>query len=421
MGIIPAILMAIALQPSDAPRDTKPPVLPGEVRTALEKNAKSFDNLLISGARSQRMLAPAETVLKAIDTREPESTFTQSVRFELRFQGAKFRESLRYPQGKYHSGNDVWEKSFDGTRFFSADHDPQEKVNPGTLIITTPALDEAEVKLQQTEPWTQCFLWYLLEAGFSGPTRGDKMGRPVESLVLARAAAGEVVSVKGVGQESEKLLEVTIEYPEPWESRRTNPVEKDPKYVNLLNGTDKYQMRIERERRQLAGQRRLCRFLLDGGKGYAVREEWESRKETGALMFHTKNSDFVQAEPGGAWLPRLCEVDSCAYYTAPLYASPKPLYQTIIQVEKLERTTFVENDFRLWYPAPGLLVEDYTNPKSTIQNPHMYRVVSSTDALDITSGRSFFASNRMILVVLLNVLMAGILGVFVYVRARRKA
>lgn len=42
MVITPIILMALVMQPSDAPRDTRPPVLPGKVRAALEKNAMSF-------------------------------------------------------------------------------------------------------------------------------------------------------------------------------------------------------------------------------------------------------------------------------------------------------------------------------------------------------------------------------------------
>lgn len=416
MGIIPAILMAVALQPSDAPRDTSPPVLPGEVRAALEKNARSFDNLLISGARSQRLLAPAETVFKTFDIRETEGEFTQRTRFELRFQGAKYRESLHFPPGRTYSGTVVWESSFDGTKFYSGNHDPKQQVNPGSVVITTPELDEAEVKLRQTAPWIQGLLWYLFEAGFSGPTQGDRMGRPVESLILTRAAAGELVSVKEAG----KLLEVTVEYAEPWESRKTNPVEKDPKYMHLLEGTDKYQMRIERDRRQLVGHRRLCRFLLDGEKGYAVRERRESRKATGAVMFHTKNSDFVQVEPGGAWLPRLCEVDSYAYQKMPLYVSPKPLYVTVIQVEKFERTPFSEDAFRIWYDSPGILVQDYTNPKATVEKPIMYRAVSPTDALAASRGDSFFLRRRT-WIILVNVLMAGILVAFVYVRSRRKA
>ena len=202
-------------------------------------------------------------------------------------------------------------------------------------------------------------------------------------------------------------------------STRTDPVEQDPKFLRLLGGTDKLQMRIERERRQLVGQRRLCRFLLDGGMGHAVREKWESRMETGALMFHTKNSDFEQVEPGGAWLPRHCEVESYAYHTAPLYTSPKPLYATVIHVEKFERTPFSEDAFRLWYDSPGLSVQDYTNAKSNVTNPLMYKVMSPADALDASSGGSFLVRKRTWFV-LLNILMAGILGTVVYARSRRK-
>ena len=420
MAIISIILMALATQPSDVEHDTSPPTIPEEIRTALENNAKIFSNIYISGARGQRMLESAGTVLKTFGSPESEADFTQRIQFELRFQDAKYRESLRYPPGRYHSGNDIQENSFDGTKFFKGRYDPLNERAPGSLIITTPALSGAERKLRKTiSSWVYCDLWYLIEAGFKGPTQEAEMGRRVRSLVLARADAGEVISVKRVGQNAEQLLEIVIEYPEPWQSNMPDPIETDPTLISFMDGTDQLQMRIERQRRELVGKRRLCRFLLDGRMGYSVRERWESRKESGSLMFHTRNSDFVQIETGGAWLPKRCDVKCYAYLISPLYTSPKPLYETFIQVEKLELRQFGQNELSLWYGAPGLIVQDYTHPRSTVLNPHIYTVTSSMDDLSNRLGNPSYLS-RGALIILINVIMIFIILLVIYIRSRRK-
>ncbi len=130
-------------------------------------------------------------------------------------------------------------------------------------------------------------------------------------------------------------------------------------------------------------------------------------------MFHTRNSDFVQAEPDSAWLPKHCVVECYAYITAPLYTSSKPLYETDIQVENIERRSFDQDDFRLWYGTPGVRVQDYTDPKATVLDPHQYLVPSSADALGKRPSRGT-------LIILINALMAGIILCIIYLRYRRK-
>jgi hypothetical protein len=392
-----------------APSRADAPALPDDVRAALETNARSLDGLAIAGTRSRRMLAPAAKALAALGTGESESDFTQRVKFELRLQGTKIHESFRYPPSAYQSGNGVDERSYDGTKYFTGTLDNSKPVTPGTLMIQRAAGMESR--------GMDFELWYLFEAGFSGPVRGSEMGRPIQSLVLARAAAGRIESVKDVGKDGQKRLEVVVAYPEPWASRATAPVEKDDFIQNFRGETKQLQARIERERRQLWGQRRLCRFLLDGGIGYAVREKWESRADGGAVMFHTTNSDFQQVEPGGVWLPRRCEVVSHVYETAPRYTSPEPLYATDIQVEKLERTTFSDEQFRIWYGRPGARVSDYTHPKATPTRPYSYVIASPLEDPDASQAMS----HRWLFVIALNALMTGILASALYVRSRRRA
>ena len=419
MKITRVILFVLVILSPTASR-AQSPALPDDVRSALEKNARSLADLEISGTRSRRMLAPAEAALRTMGTLESEPSFTQRVRFELQLQGAKLHESYRYPPSQFHSGKDVEDRSYDGTKHFNGGFDPSRPEKPGVITIKTRTIIEAEDRTKAILG-TVFELWYLSEAGFNGPTYASELGRPIESLVLARAAAGRIESVKDVGRDGRKLLEVVIEYPEPWASRSTAPIEKDRFIQNLRGNSRQLQERIERERRQQAGQRRVCRFLLDGEMGYAVREEWESRAKGGAVMFHTKNSDFQQLEPGGAWLPRVCEVTSHAYETAPRYTSPEPMYVTDIRVEKLERKPLGDEQFRVWYNHPGIKVIDWTDPKATLDRPRSYQVASPLEDSDTSHAGFLGARRRWLFVIVLNGLMAAILVLVLYVRSRRLA
>ena len=158
--------------------------------------------------------------------------------------------------------------------------------------------------------------WYLRETGFSGPKTLASLGQTVVSTVLNAADQQKIVSVSEVASGSQTFLKVIIEQPEPWQSAETFDIETHQPFVELLNGTDILQMRMERERRQLAGKNRVIRLWLNSAHGYAVEEKWESRKETGETMFHTKNSDFVQVTPDGVWMPKRCVVESHAYSEA---------------------------------------------------------------------------------------------------------
>jgi hypothetical protein len=388
--------------------------LPQEVRAALQKNARALTDLTIAGTYSRRMLAPAGKALAALGTLESEAEFTQPIKFELRLQGAKIYESIRSSRTKYQSEDQLDEICYDGTKYYSGSVDASGPDKPALLIITAPAILQEEDRTRTPE--APFLLWYLVEAGFSGPDHAGELGRSIESLVLARSAHGRIESVKAVGQESQKLVEVVVAYPEPWASSATIPIENDDSIQKYVGDSKKLQVRMERERRQLRGQKRLDRFLLDGALGYAVREKWESRAASGAVLFHTTNSDFQQVEPGGVWLPRRCEVVSHAYATAPVYTSPKPLYATEIQIEKIERTTLSDEQFRLWYDRPGARVTDHTHSRATAGRPYNYIVPASLEGVAKAGS-----SKRALIIIIANGLLAAILVWVVYARSRRGA
>src|SRR5690242_8835939 len=99
MLTIMVVTAAVGMAELSEGDDGRLAMLPSEVRTALELNAKVFSNLLICGTRSRQLLAPPEVVREKFGTRESETEFTQTVTFELRFRDEKFRESLRHPPG----------------------------------------------------------------------------------------------------------------------------------------------------------------------------------------------------------------------------------------------------------------------------------------------------------------------------------
>ncbi|HAH48784.1 hypothetical protein [Gimesia sp.] len=394
--------LAIASSRGD---DSSPPKLPSDARASLEKNAALFSNVLITGEIHRRPLVPVETVLKKFDTSESEADFTKTLHFELRFQGPLFRESTKHPAGKSYTRDLLHEISFDGTQYRIGYKELKEPAS-SSISIYTPGIAAEYGKLHdRANSLARMEFWYLRETGFSGPKTLDSLGQAVVSTVLNAADQQKLVSVSEVASGGETFLEVIIEQPEPWQSAETFDIETHQPFVELLNGTDILQMRLERERRQLAGKDRVIRFWLNRAHGYAVEEKWESRKETGETLFHTKNSDFVQVTPDGVWMPKRCVVESHAYYTAPLFISPDPLYETVIQMDQCVPGNFEEDQFRIWYDIPGVEVADWTSPKATLKKAERYTVPASIDDL---AGKS---SGQWRWLVILNILfIAGWLG-----------
>ena len=402
-----ALLMIISIHPAASRADDSE--LPQQVQSALQLNARAMTDLTISGIYKRQILDPAGNVLAKLGTLESEEEFTRPTEFELRLQGAKIYESVRYPINKDRSEYQLDELSFDGTKYFSGSVNPRAPNQQTLLRITGPAnIQEEDRKRSEREMLFQ--LWYLNEAGFGGPEHAGELGRSIESLVLERSAYGRIESVKIVGQENQKLVEVVVSYPEPWASSATIPIESDESIQRFVGDSKKLQVRIERERRHLRGQKRINRYLLDSVLGYAVREKWESRA-TGAVLFHTTNSEFHQIEAGGVWLPHRCKVASYAYSTAPEYTSPEPLYSTEFQITKIQQSTLPDEQFRLWYGHPGDRVTDFTHASATPSRPYNYIVPASLES-------GLVGSKKVIWIILFNLLLAMILVLVVYSRSR---
>lgn len=385
-------------------------------KQALESNARSMDDLYIKGSKKARFLEPASGVLASLKTLESEQEFTERVEFEIRLKRDLLREKLRYPAGKFKTGNGFDERSYDGSRYFGGSCDPSTPNNPGTLIVRSPSVLKSQQNDRASEEKVFEF-WYLLEAGFAAPLIGSDLGDPIRSLPLKRSSSGRIESCREVDRGGKKLIEVTVEYPEPWMSRRTTPIEIDPFLRGLKGKSKELQVGIEKQRRQLADRSRFCRFVLDPALELAVVEKWEMRARDGEVMFHTVNSNFMHVDAEGPWLPKACEVTSYSYETSPLYISAKPLYATRIEVDAIERRPASTEDFRVWFDLPGITVADYTNPGATINEPRTFNVPTTGTDLEKLSGGS--SRRRTLLIVILNVAIAVAVVAAIYARTRK--
>ncbi len=388
--------------------------LPAGARTALEQNSSLFSNVLITGAKSRRVIGAVEAMLKKINTRESAASFTNKLDFELRFQGLKFRESIEYPPSKASTRDVIYEASYNGNKFYHGCKRLKD-LGSSSVEIFTPSIAAAIGNSYSTENYLASMeFWYLHETGFTGPLTISELGQPVTSTILKAARQGQIASIDEVNDGGKSMLEVNIEVPEPWQSLATYDIETHEPFLRLLDGTGALQMQIERERRELAGKRRVIRFWLNTALGYAVEHKWELRKETGETISHTANSDFVLVDSGGVWMPKRCVVASHSYKTSPLLISTKPLFETVIQMDQCKPAHFDGEEFRIWYDAPGALVSDYTSPKATLEMPDTYRVPSTID--DLPGKR--WGTKRWLIV--LNVLfLAGWLGWWYYSRSAK--
>jgi len=395
-----------------------PPRLPPKVQAALKKNASLFSNVLITGERSRRLLVPEEEALKTLQTLEPEAEFTQRLRFELRFLGPQFRESIEYLPGETSLHDMVLESSYDGETFRLGFKYLTDL--PSSSVHIYDPVKAAEYARKHDEPrmFNKMEFWYLFETGFAGPQTISELGQPVESMILSAADRQQLVSVSEGAQGNDNIVEVVIEQAEPWQSLETFDIESHEEYRSLTGESAQFQMRIERERRQLAGKHRLIRMRLNKEIGYAVEEIWVSRKETGAVMFHTKNSDFLQIGSDGVWMPKRCAVESHAYWTSPLFISTEPLYETRIQMDQCQQGDFAKEELSVWYDTPGVTVSDWSKTKSVLDDPETHQVSEVID--EAPEDKTYFGLDRMVWLIILNTLLVVGFLVWWFLRTRKK-
>lgn len=397
--MISTIIILCVVSMNNGNSDQQTVVLPSKVIDALRSNAKHLSGLHIRGQYQNNILGNPQETLKQLGTLESEAEFTQKVSFDLRLDRDRIHEEIRYPPGEYHSPDSVEHNSYDSEKYYSGSVHPTGANSGGLLMIHT------HKTLKEKEFSGKLFkLWYLQTAGFEGSQNASELGEPLRSLVLYRISQGTLLSA-GVGQfNGREVFELTIRYPDPWMSTSHSNIENDPKFTSLIDAKSiNLQKQIERDRRTLARDNRICRFVLDLTMNYAVINIRESREKSGELLFNTSNSDFRDLG-NGLWLPLKCEVASYAYYTRPTFSSKTPAYVTKIMIEITDRMDFSDKDFQVWFDLPGVNVDDYTHEKASYRKPFSYRVPGSIEKFKRSNGylrTILIGLNVFILVVLL--------------------
>jgi hypothetical protein len=246
-------------------------------------------------------------------------------------------------------------------------------------------------------------------AGFAGPVRGYELGTPIRSIVLERLDSGSLVSYRMTGNEQQRLVEVVLRYPDPWTRPRRPSLESDVGEVPLKPESAERMLHMQKHREDLEGTMRECRFVLDPGMNFAVREisEW---REPNHMMFRTTCRDFERVEGANLWLPMRCDVESSANALRPLYVAPRPIYATSVRLTGITRQKFPVDAFRIWYNTPGVTVSDWTRGRGPDGGPLEYIVPVSGDRLGDVPPALFsrwwiVAANVLLFFIIMSVLI----------------
>ncbi len=178
-------------------------------------------------------------------------------------------------------------------------------------------------------------------------------------------------------------------------------------------------------------------FYLDPERSYMIRR-LEVRDGVGKLLLCSDCTEFEQLRGRPLWMPRLCRVEEYTVaetqrkeISIPAIFS-SPLYVNLMRVNAFDTQPWPDDRFRLKYATPGVYVNDASFPEITGKDGIFYQIPANPQRLDevIAVRRAFYQAwrnaekksrpLRVLLLVLNGVALAG-LGVYFFVRRRKKA
>jgi hypothetical protein len=352
--------------------------LPATIQHVLTENAAKLNGLELTWYQSRRPLKEIATVLSELRTQESEQEFTLRRESTVKIESTRLFECFRNQEGTNSFASASDKRTFDGEKYYVGSLYPTDRGNPGLFAIKFPQqITKDETKRPQK---TSLFEFkYLSEIGFQLPTRSLLVGQKPTSTILELIKHGKLLSF-GTSKDR-NLFEVLVEYPDQWAIDETINVADDPLLQALRPGSREIQLRIAKERQQLAGKTRTSRFLLDPALNYAIKETFVLRD--GKTLFHTTCDKFIDV---GAelMLPRSCRVLSHTYETRPAYTAEEPLYETVFELGNAVHRTFKPADFQFSFDTPGVYVSDYTLEGATSDRPINYVMPASQDELERT-------------------------------------
>ncbi len=281
------------------------PEIPGEVSTALQKNADAIRTLSVTWKLQYRTDLPKQEAVER--GAFPEGwDFFEPTHVDLYRDGAKFSsQRLVWRKNAGRRKQMMYYYKFDGHDYYAINEDP----GGFPTVAVRP--------LEKQGGIVSCEMEYIDRCGFYH----FETPAPDQSLVLVHLGRGlpvtkaEIVSRDG---DSDFLIE-------------------------------------------LVGQKRTFRFFLDPARGYALRM-YEEMNAKGKRLRRTVNADFVAFQEPESWLPRRSDT---VWHTWPSMGSKRseePLVYEELVVKDLSLTAVSGEVFTYGMQEPGLMVADARLP-----------------------------------------------------------
>jgi len=399
------IITCALLQQPDA--NSSEAAIPETVRTTLERNATQLNGLEFELRVERKMRIEAQALPKELQFLSDKAYLEHFLAPEVnlvRIDGKRF--FLRSTQGP--KGDQIGERTSNGLMLYSG-RPPAENTES---LLTIDNVDRALADEARTGFPTKHFYWnYFDDAGYHLPEFPKEIGQLPQALVLFLAEQGRVIS--WLENKATGFHEVVIEAPDPWSQLKLTPQQIKDGVAHLLGESKKIQEEILQRlvARSTSDPMRRYRLTLDPASGFAVREKWEETVR-GEALSHAICSDLFQVDGRELWIPRSMQIEIFACEQDPSYVSATPLYSVSATMNRAQAKTFSDQDFDLWYDAPGGSVFDYTAEKAAVDNPVHYRVPADAATLARASQGGWLGLSRTRWLILVNVVIFGAIAFF---------
>lgn len=389
MRVIISCLIAVLAGPS-----VRGVELPMEMRAAFEANAASLSPLEVTWKCVKSSPVGQTEFLKTvkypayagIDLFAPMSlVYRQQGDMQYqRFEGKITRTIPKVPTAKVDAVPYGVEKAFSRGRAYNGDSEkPTLAARKQPVLVIdrhdNPKMSKPDVEMFKSQ--------YLRAAGYWTPQYFNELGRPTASTVLHLLESGaKLVSVRSRSFDSGDFVELVID-----------------------------------------DSRKVLTIVCDPAKGYALRRQVDTFKETGGTASVVECDDFVKLKEPSFWLPRRCQIKHYTWHSIEPKCTREPLFVETLTVETFKTSTMPDEDFIVKYATPGSQVYDSTVPEAISSKNGIisYEIGANfgelDSAIDQAAGRLQSGPSTRAWLILANVLAVVILISALLWRRRRAA
>jgi len=354
----------------------------------------AFESKLRSGAELRgyyqcRPIGDIQTCLKQIHALFDAEEFQSKLSFECRLFEHRFLERLSYSETKFFKPGNRIDNSFDGDKVYRGFYTPSDQAWPGSL----------EVKSMKTEdPFENgngptFKLDYLNWLGFRVSCFGDDMKDGIRHRMILEDKRNRVVAARESSELGTPLLEVSIEYSEPWASYSEE-------------GFDKYKFKPMRDlmriNRSLRLSNRTSKFYFSPSEGYQLmrRRDFDAK---GRLMFDVTYGPGSGSREFGVSVPGSIEVLAYTSHWVPNEVFSEPVFSIHLHLDKIEAKSLSNRDFQLQPYGKDSSVVDFTSNRAKPGEPHEYTIKATIDEVDRLTPSPWYP--KIVLTVVVGILM----------------